>query len=176
MPSGQGLRVQMTTHPQHWPPHYSTVSYMSGVTESSALPIEAVSTYSSSPPFTPEPLSSDESRFEMNDGPVSREEEPAGKHPNSQASQTAHQRTGSGDTERPPSGQHSHESTNENIEGTTTEEQDGEDSDPAEMIEEFDWNDLIERYHDAMNKCTDEEAHLMQEWSGLMDVRRHTAS
>jgi hypothetical protein len=147
---------------------------MSSATESS-LPTEIVTTYPSSPPFTTRKPSPEEVLFEMNGDPAPKDEQPASEHLNSQASQAAHQRTDSGDTERPPSGQQNHESIDDDMQENTAEEQDGDDSDPADMIEEFDWNDLIQRYHAAMNKCTDEEAHLMQEWSNLMDVRCHPA-
>jgi hypothetical protein len=149
---------------------------VSNATESS-LPSQAVILFSSSPPFATIKLSSGEDRFKMDDDSVSRDEQQVGQRPDSQASQAAHQRTGSGDTERPPSEQQSHDSNEEQTDEDTkeynhAEEQDGEDSDPADMIVDFDWNDLTKRYHDAMDKCTDEEALLMQEWSSLMEVRR----
>jgi hypothetical protein len=160
----------------HSTDHLTTASRVSNATESS-LPSQAVILFSSSPPFATIKLSSGEDRFKMDDDSVSRDEQQVGQRPDSQASQAAHQRTGSGDTERPPSEQQSHDSNEEQTDEDTkeynhAEEQDGEDSDPADMIIDFDWNDLTKRYHDAMDKCTDEEALLMQEWSSLMEVRR----
>jgi hypothetical protein len=152
---------------------------VSNATESS-LPSQAVTLFSSSPPLATIRLSSEEDRFKMDDDSISRDEQQVGQRPDSQTSQAAHQRTGSGDTERPPSEQQSHDSNEKQTDEDTkednhAEEQDGEDSDPAEMIVDFDWSDLTQRYHDAMNKCTEEEALLMQEWAGLMEVRWHPA-
>jgi hypothetical protein len=163
----------------HSTDHLTTASRMSSATESS-LPTEAVTLFFSSPPFTTIKLASEEDLFDMDDASVSRDEQQVSQRPDSQASQAAHQRTGPGNTERPPSEQQSHDSNEEQTDEDTkedniAEEQDGEDSDPADMIDDFDWNDLTKRYHDAMDKCTDEEALLMQEWMSLMEVRRHPA-
>jgi hypothetical protein len=106
----------------------------------------------------------------MNDDRVSQGEQLASQHPHSEASQSTHRRTSSSNTERPPSAQQSHDDANDQTEEITAEEGDEEESDPADKIPDFDWNNLIERYHTATNKCTDEEAHLMQEWSNLMEV------
>ncbi|KAF2498629.1 hypothetical protein BU16DRAFT_300953 [Lophium mytilinum] len=41
--------------------------------------------------------------------------------------------------------------------------------DPAEKIEDFDWGNLEERYHDAMDKNIDVEQRLTEEWDDLMN-------
>jgi hypothetical protein len=85
-------------------------------------------------------------------------------------------REGSGETERPPSAQRVNIDTTEQ---TTEEEgpiQEGEDEldsdvDPADMIEDFDWDHLYEEYHSQMDALSGEEATLMEEWVKLMHVR-----
>jgi hypothetical protein len=84
-------------------------------------------------------------------------------------------REGSGETERPPSAQRVNIDTTEQ---TTEEEgpiQEGEDEldsdvDPADMIEDFDWDHLYEEYHSQMDALSGEEATLMEEWVKLMHV------
>lgn len=67
------------------------------------------------------------------------------------------------DTERPPSAQQVHDDTDE-------EQEEELNSDPAEKIVEFDWDELHERYHKAMETCHDEEGTLAQEFESLMTV------
>lgn len=43
------------------------------------------------------------------------------------------------------------------------------DVDPAEQIDDFDWDFLHERYHDAMSSASAQELALMQEFAQLMD-------
>lgn len=79
-------------------------------------------------------------------------------------------RADSGETERPASAQRIKADT----EQATTEEEDeeDEDADPADKIDDFNWDDLQERYHQAIDTVSQEEAALMQEWSQLMEVCR----
>lgn len=79
-------------------------------------------------------------------------------------------RVNSCDTERPTSAQRAHgDPGHYEGESDDTEEED-EDSDPAAKIVDFDWDDLMQRYHDAMQNCHDEEGQLAQEWESLMNV------
>jgi hypothetical protein len=85
-------------------------------------------------------------------------------------------RGGSNETERPPSAQRVNIDTTEQM--TTEEEgpiQEGEDEsdsdvDPADRIEDFDWNHLYERYQSQMDTLSGEEAVLMEDWMKLMNV------
>jgi hypothetical protein len=85
-------------------------------------------------------------------------------------------RGGSNETERPPSAQRVNIDTTEQL--TTEEEgpiQEGEDEsdsdvDPADRIEDFDWDQLYERYQSQMDTLSGEEAALMEEWTKLMHV------
>lgn len=43
--------------------------------------------------------------------------------------------------------------------------------DPVEQIPAFDWQQLHESYHYAMNEASKEEAAMLQEYAALMDVR-----
>ncbi|KAF2252770.1 hypothetical protein BU26DRAFT_420202 [Trematosphaeria pertusa] len=83
-------------------------------------------------------------------------------------------RADSGETERPPSAQRANADAPDpaNVdEEAQLDDDDGDDddADPAEKIPTFDWANLEERYHDAINQCSDEEAELMLEWKQLMD-------
>jgi hypothetical protein len=152
--------------------HLTIVSRMSNATESS-LPTKAVITFCSSPPFIT--CFSERSLEEMTQGSVLKDKSPATQNPNSEASHAAHRRTSSSGTERPTSAQLSHDSTSEQKDRMVAGEQDDEDSDPADKIADFDWDDLLKRYHDAINQCSAEEAQLMEEWTSLMNVRRSPA-
>lgn len=90
--------------------------------------------------------------------------------PRRQDARPPHRRVGSDDTERPHSAQQTQHDTDSHISETSEEESDEEDSDPAHRIDDFDWEDLHHRYHEAMKGCHDEEAALMEEWEGLMTV------
>ncbi|ORY14578.1 hypothetical protein BCR34DRAFT_479246 [Clohesyomyces aquaticus] len=74
---------------------------------------------------------------------------------------TSRSRTGSEETERPPSGQPRQQS-----EATTEDEE--MDLDPAEPIISLDWDNLAERYHQQMADCEKRDAALMEEWENLM--------
>ncbi|KAF1969030.1 hypothetical protein BU23DRAFT_478396 [Bimuria novae-zelandiae CBS 107.79] len=75
------------------------------------------------------------------------------------------------DDDRPPSAQQAQQVPEEDApepdegEGETSED----DIDPAEQIEDFDWNKLHEKYHEAMNDASAQENALMVEFAQLMD-------
>ena len=83
---------------------------------------------------------------------------------------TAHRRSSSVDTERPASAQRMHEEEKGEPADTNDEEMSEDDSDPGQQIVDFDWQDLLERYHQAIANCEANEAQLMQEWTSLMNV------
>lgn len=133
----------------------------------SSLPTQRVQIYSSSPPnFQPAEVSFNETG-NMNDNAHFKSEPPATQI--DQPSKPPLRRVNSNETERPPSAQQVIRDADETDEDEDDEEE--VDSDPAEKMADFDWNDLHQRYHDAMNACQDEEAELAQEWDSLMAVR-----
>ncbi|UPX11781.1 uncharacterized protein EKO05_0002369 [Ascochyta rabiei] len=85
--------------------------------------------------------------------------------------QPQHNRIASDDTERPASAQRIHDDSEEHSDiEVEPESSEIEDTDPAMQIAGFDWNGLHERYHAAIDGCSQEEAALMEEWSNLMKV------
>jgi hypothetical protein len=87
------------------------------------------------------------------------------------------QRPSSADTEqeRPTSGQAQAPSIKGEEASQEEEEDDKEeegylDADPSEQISSFDWENLSQRYHDAIQDCQHNEDQLMQEWESLMNV------
>lgn len=74
--------------------------------------------------------------------------------------------------DHPPSGQQTQELAEMNIlPSDDAQEHDSDtDVDPAEQIDDFDWDFLHERYHDAMSSASAQELALMQEFAQLMDV------
>ncbi|CAI6332168.1 unnamed protein product [Periconia digitata] len=48
------------------------------------------------------------------------------------------------------------------------EEEPNEDYDPAEKIDDLDWNELLHNYHQAMNQANDMESEIFREWNELM--------
>lgn len=81
-------------------------------------------------------------------------------------------RVSSEEAERPPSAQQCQRDTEEHTDENGEEEgEDDLDSDPAERIADFDWTDLHQRYHNAMQGCHDQEGELAQEWESLMNVQ-----
>lgn len=80
-------------------------------------------------------------------------------------------RLSSNETERPQSAQQLRADADDDIDSGSDARED--EFDPAERIIGFDWNDLHERYHEATNKCHDQETELMQEWESLMNVLLH---
>lgn len=82
----------------------------------------------------------------------------------------SHERVTSDPMERPSSGQYEHERPNQHSDAETYNDSDSEDTDPAHEIESFDWEDLHQRYHDAIKQSSAQENDLMEEWSSLMNV------
>lgn len=103
----------------------------------------------------------------MDNSPESSVEPP---RQDAQNSRPPHRRVGSDETERPHSAQQTQHDTDNHISETSEEESDQDDSDPAHRIDDFDWEDLHHRYHEAMKVCHGEEAALMEEWESLMTV------
>ena len=81
-----------------------------------------------------------------------------------------HKRMNSDDTERPASAQHKRDESAGHSDVETEQESSDEEADPSAHIANFDWDDLHQRYHDAIKDCSAEEARLMQEWESLMKV------
>ena len=98
--------------------------------------------------------------------------EPSETEPNAGETQSPTNQRDSREEDRPPSGQQAQQAP---IVDTPEIKEDGdmdsdEDVDPADQIDDFDWNDLHEKYHIAMNKASAQEQALMQEFAQLMDV------
>lgn len=78
-------------------------------------------------------------------------------------------RTVSSETEQPPSAQRVNPELNAPENDDVGDEAESE-IDPAEQIADFNWEELHERYHDAINGASEKEAELMREWEELMAV------
>lgn len=79
---------------------------------------------------------------------------------------TATARNSSTDTQRaPPNAQHT--TTHAQALSSEDAEMEDDDSDPAEQIQDFDWDELLSRYHAAMAECEENQVALMQEWEDL---------
>jgi hypothetical protein len=116
-------------------------------------------------PSSPPVLTHDSNNAEMDKGTIFKSEPPL-----TQAVQASLRRINSDETERPPSAQQTQDKVDEQIDANEKAESEDEDSDPAESIVDFDWDDLHHRYHEAIKKCHGDEAELMQEWESLMAV------
>lgn len=103
----------------------------------------------------------------MGNDPESEAEPP---RQDAQNSRPPHRRVGSDETERPHSAQQTQHDTDSHISETSEEESDEDDLDPAHRIDDFNWEDLHHRYHEAVKVCHGEEAALMEEWESLMTV------
>jgi hypothetical protein len=126
----------------------------------------------SSPPFFKQSGASFTSTVEMDGQFHPKSELPATQ--NDDAARPSHKRVSSDDTERPPSAQQVRKDSDQNAEEDDDEiDEDDVDSDPAQEIEDFDWNELHGRYHEAMNKCRTQEGELAEEWESLMNVLLH---
>ena len=108
----------------------------------------------------------------MDNGPET-ESEPHQKQ-DAPASRPALRRVGSDETERPLSPQQSQHASDDQASEDSGQESDESDSDPAHRIDDFDWEDLHHRYHEAMKVCHGEEAALIEEWENLMLVTLST--
>lgn len=90
-----------------------------------------------------------------------------------EANKSALKQMSSEGAERPPSAQqHQKFTSDEHADEQDDIETEDEElhSDPAEAIADFDWEDLMLRYHRAMDDCTGEEGKLAEEWESLMNV------
>jgi len=84
-------------------------------------------------------------------------------------------RPSSTDTERPPSGQRVHQHVEDNPLSENEEEVEEVEADPGVKIEEFDWDELSERYHKEIAKCEENEDALSQEFEDLMNVTLYSS-
>lgn len=145
---------------------YSAVARMTSNSDNeseSSLPIQTAQS-PSSPPI----LKIDASILDMDVNPALMSEPALAQ--DVEASRPALHGVSSDDTERPPSAQQLHHDSREQGDVDDDKELHDKESDPAERIAEFDWDDLHARYHEAVGKCHGEEAELMQEWEALMIV------
>lgn len=137
----------------------------------SSLPTAVVHTVRSSPPIATQyslsPMDDPASKSE----PVAPQEQQQAPDVQQTPKRPKHKRVNSDDTERPASAQR--DRRDGSVERSDVEaelDHSDEDADPAEPIADFDWQGLHEEYHAAINQCSQEEAELMHEWSGLMEV------
>jgi hypothetical protein len=103
-----------------------------------------------------------------------KSEPPAPKHEKSPKQPL--RRISSEDTERPPSAQQLQRDEDERADQTDEESDEETDADPAEKIDDFDWDDLHHRYEVAMQKCYAQEGDLAEEWGTLMNVHLHSSA
>jgi hypothetical protein len=137
----------------------------------SSLPIHPRQIFPSSPPAIEKRKASFDESQKMDTQPHFKSEPPATQ--NEEASKPPPRRVSSEETERPPSAQQMQrddEVTDENDEENDDDEEQEIDSDPAEVIVDFDWDELHRQYHDAMKHCHSEEGELAAEWESLMSV------
>jgi hypothetical protein len=128
----------------------------------SSLPSRALPIFPSSPPI----LTQLPKIIKMDADPACKSEPSFTQ--DAQPMRPARRRVNSDDTERPPSAQRTQDEVDGQADANAGEQTEDEDSDPAGRIEDFDWEDLHVRYHEAMNGCHNEESELMQEWESLM--------
>jgi hypothetical protein len=130
----------------------------------SSLPPHTLPIFPSSPPI----LTHSSNTTEMDTAPAPKSE-PALTQ-DAQDVRPLVRRTHSDETERPSSAQRTKDEVDDEANAATEEQSEYEETDPAEKIVDFDWEDLEVRYHDAMKTCHAEEEQLMEEWANLMDV------
>lgn len=104
----------------------------------------------------------------MDAGPAFKSEPPLTQ--DAQAVRPPMRRVSSDETERPPSARRTQDEVDDQADAATEEQPEHDDTDPADRVEDFDWEDLELRYHQAMEGCHNEESELMQEWESLMAV------
>lgn len=157
----------------HSTDHHCTASRMSSQqsdnASESSLPTHRVQHFASSPPIS---QVSHEKPNNMEKSAHFKSEPPATAQ-NDEAPKPSLRRINSEETERPPSAQRVQRDTISDSEESGDDEL---DADPAEKIIDFDWDDLHQRYHDAMNGCHTKEAELAQEWENLMNVQLVTSA
>ena len=136
----------------------------------SSLPTEVAHTLRSSPP-----IHTQYSLLLMDD-PASKSE-PAAPQEQQQPQdvqtpkRSKHKRVNSDSTERPASAQR--DRRDDLVQHSDVEAEldlSDEDADPADPIVDFNWGELHQKYHDAINQRSQEETELMGEWSNLMEV------
>jgi hypothetical protein len=140
------------------------MSSFSAINSESSLPSHTLLNIPSSPPV----LTHDSKIASMDKGPDFKSEPPLTQ--DAQAVRAPLRRVNSDETERPTSAQQTQDEVNEHSDANGEADPEEEDSDPAEKIDDFDWDDLHRRYHEAVKKCHGEEAELVQEWESLMAV------
>lgn len=85
--------------------------------------------------------------------------------------ESGHKRVNSDATERPTSAQRDRDESDQHSDVEPKHSaSDDEDADPADQINPYDWDQLHQRYHNAINECNREEKELMDEWASLMEV------
>lgn len=89
----------------------------------------------------------------------------------SRTRQPVQSRVSAAEVEQPPSAQQPQPDAEEEAE--PEEEVEEDESGPAEKIASFDWEDLLQRYHDQVGSCQGQERALMEEWESLMKVLLH---
>lgn len=145
----------------------------------SSLPIWPEPYLPSSPPTVKRIAASYDRLQEMDDAPHPKSE-PATQVEKESKPPTTLRHVHSDDTERPPSAQQVHIDEEKNVDEKDEDYDENEDdddeeldSDPAEPVVDFDWENLHQRYHEAMQGCHDHEAELTQEWEQLMNVQSY---
>ncbi|KAF2132940.1 hypothetical protein P153DRAFT_364194 [Dothidotthia symphoricarpi CBS 119687] len=137
---------------------------MTSESESSLPTHHSLQTFRSSPPTLPSiTIQKMDSKSRFKSEPPATQDEGA-THP-------LLSRVSTGETERPPSAQPI-QGDADGSPDTSEDDEMGEDNDPAEKIVDFDWEELHARYHEAINKCHEGDAALMQEWESLMSYFR----
>jgi hypothetical protein len=140
------------------------MSSFSAIDSESSLPSHTFINIPSSPPV----LTHDSVIASMDKGPEFKSEPPLTQ--DAQAVRAPLRRVNSDETERPTSAQQTQDEVDEHADANGEADSEEEDSDPAEKVEDFDWDDLHRRYHEAVKNCHGEEAELMQEWESIMAV------
>ncbi|KAJ4372151.1 hypothetical protein N0V83_003924 [Neocucurbitaria cava] len=107
----------------------------------------------------------------MDNKSAANKSEPPSHH-DAEAIQPSLRRVSSEDTERPPSAQQLDRDRGEQADASDSDGLEDDENDPADKIADFDWDDLHERYHQAVDKCHGQETELMQEWETLMTFFR----
>lgn len=131
----------------------------------SSLPTRRVQHFASSPPISQVSFQKPD---DMEKSPHFKSEPPAAASQNDGVPKPSLKRINSEETERPPSAQRVQRE--DTVPDSEESDEDELDSDPAEKIVDFNWDELHQRYHEAMNGCHAHEAELAQEWESLMNV------
>lgn len=136
----------------------------------SSLPTEVVHTVRSSPPVATQyslpPMDDTAPKFEPA-APQDQQQSQDVQTPK----RSKHKRVNSDSTERPASAQR--DRRDDLVQHSDVEAEldlSDEDADPADSIVDFNWDELHQKYHDAINQCSQEETELMGEWLNLMEV------